>query len=103
MCLLDRLPELAEKAEGQGAVRRLFDIVDLRMDLSFEEVKKTKRTVNQLTGGIITIGSVPAPIEPYNVPTARRAVANASKTASEASPTDEREESLRNVSRGDRI
>ncbi len=83
MSLLDRLPELAANTERPGAIKRLFD---LRMYLSFEEVKKSKRTVNQLTGGIITIGSVAAPIEPYNGPTARGAVEKASETRSEASP-----------------
>jgi hypothetical protein len=37
MSLLDRLPDLAANTERPGAVKRLFDLVDLRMYLSFEE------------------------------------------------------------------
>ncbi|WP_156514420.1 recombinase family protein [Planctomyces sp. SH-PL14] len=103
MDLLNNLPDLIEQAENQGAVKRLFDLVDLRMYLSFEQVKKTKRTLNQLAGGIITIGSAPAPIQPYSGPTTRGSIEKASEMVSEAVPSVDEEESLRNVSRGDRI
>lgn len=67
-----------------------------------QQVKKTKRTLNQLAGGIITIGSVPAPIQPYSGPTTRGTIEKASEMVSEAVPSVDEEESLRNVSRGDR-
>lgn len=66
-----------------------------------QQVKKTKRTLNQLAGGIITIGSVPAPIQPYSGPTTRGTIEKASEMVSEAVPSVDEEESLRNVSRGD--
>ena len=101
--MLDRLPDLVDDAERRGAVVELFRIVDLKMFLSFGQVKKMKRTVNQLTGGVVTIGAAPAPIQPYTGPTARQSLQNASETVSETPPSGEGEESLRNVSRGDRI
>ncbi len=67
----------------------LFRIVDLKMFLSFAQVKKTKRTVNQLAGGVVTIGAAPAPIQPYSGPTARQPRKSASEMVSEAPPSGE--------------
>lgn len=103
LAILDRLPELVDDAERQGMVVELFRIVDLKMFLSFAQVKKTKRTVNQLAGGVVTIGAAPAPIQPYSGPTARQPRKSASEMVSEAPPSGEGEQSLRNESRGDRI
>jgi len=103
MQLLDELPEIAAEAGRLGTCAKLFQAVNLRMFLSFEEVQKKKRKVNQLVGGIVTLGSAPPPIEPYAGPTSRPSLQSASEMVSEASTSEEGEQSLRNVSRGDRI
>lgn len=100
---IDQLPSFADEAPMRGAVRNLFDAVDLRMYLQFDPVKKTKRVVNQLVGGVVTLGSATAPISPYPGPTSRRAMKKASEAFSEALPSGEGDQSSRNVSRGDRI
>lgn len=91
-----------DQAKNQGTIKRLFDLVDLRMSLSFDEVQKTKPTLNQPAGEIITIGSVPAPIQANSGPTTRGTNEKASEMVSEAVPSVDEEESLQNVSRGDR-
>ena len=103
LATLDRLPELIEASGGEGKAAELFRILNLKMFLSFDKVKKTKRVVNQLAGGVVTLGSAAPPIQAYTGPTGRRDVKNASEMVSEASSSDERDESLRNVSRGDMI
>jgi hypothetical protein len=72
-------------------------IVDLRMYLSFEQVKKAKRTTNQLSGGIITMGNVTPPIKIYYGQTDRPTLKNSSETGSEEISPNEEDDSLRTV------
>ena len=84
------------------------------MFLRFQRVGKTKRVVNQPSGGVLTIGAAPAAIEKYPGPTGRRALQarreNNEKCPSgepngqmSSSDSGETAESLGNVNRDDRI
>lgn len=102
LLVLDHLPDLIARADEQRKVSELFQIMDLKMFLSFTQVKKTKRTVNKLAGGVVTLGAANSPIQPYSGPTSRQAVEKALETVSEAPSSGEGDQSLGNVSRGDR-
>lgn len=114
LALLDRLPELADDDTNFGAVGRLFQEIDLRAFLRFREVRKTKRTVNQLAGGILTIGAAPPPVQIYGGPTGAAVVKadtenNAQTLVTEESGPESQPnpvrgtKSLRNANRDDRI
>jgi len=103
MELLDRLPDLVACADEDGKAKELFQIMDLKMFLSFEKIQKTKRVVNKLAGGIVTLGAASPPIQPYSGPMSRRHVQKALEAVSEAPSSGEGDQSLGNVSRGDMI
>src|SRR5262249_29526542 len=52
----------------------LFRQVNVRLFLRFEEVRLKKRKVNRVAGGVVTFGSAPPPIRPYEGPTGRRMI-----------------------------
>ena len=68
---IKNLPKLAEAADNLPAIGELFRRINLQMFLRFQQVRKTKRVVNQLSGGIITIGAAVSPIQKYTCPTDR--------------------------------
>jgi hypothetical protein len=74
MAVLDRLPDLAADDSDLPALGELFAALDVRMFCRFAEVQWGRRTVNRLTGGVLTLGSAPPPIRPYDGPTARKEV-----------------------------
>jgi hypothetical protein len=82
-----------------------------RLFLRFEQVKQTKRVTNKLASGILTLGSAPPPIQPYQGPTGRGALAAFAAPANNeiqdapaggASTSGRKVELLGNVNRGDR-
>ena len=101
--VLAQLPELVKDPTAQGGISALLQSLDVRIFLKFTEEKKKKRTVNALSGGVVTMGAAPPPISPYSGPTSRRAVKKPSEMSSEGPHSAEENESLGNVSRGDRI
>ena len=108
------LPTLADAPENLPAIGELFRRIDLQMFLRFRSIKKTKRVVNQLSGGVLTFGAAPAPIQKYGGPTGRRAIQGRlahnekcpmGEPSGQMSSLDSGEmaESLGNVNRDDRI
>lgn len=110
------LPQLAQNPKNLAAIGQLFRTVNVQLYVRFESVKLTKRYVNKLSGGILTIGDVPPPITKYSGPTDRTTVRNSlspkdhataenqSSAACEFLPvSDQEDKSLGNGNRGDRI
>jgi len=106
--------ELAAQADQLGSAREVFRLVNARLFLGFRPVKVKKRVLNKVTGGVVTFGEAPPPIEIYQGPTARRkikgpAASDAAGPGGRCSPTPpERSidsgregKSLGNVNRGD--
>lgn len=78
--LLARITELAENASSFAEARQLFELTNVHLFVKFERVPTPKPRkdgqdfINQLSGGILTIGDAPAPVPVYDGPTSRRDV-----------------------------
>lgn len=117
--MLDRLPELAQSPDNMAAIGELFKATNAFLFLSFEPGKWGKRTVQRVSGGVLTLGDVPPPIEPYQGPTGRKEVKGSGapaalgprrsrrgkkKTPAPAKSRKRRKaDSIGNVGRGERI
>ena len=109
----DRLSELASDSTQLGAIGELFNELNARLFLRFEEVQLKRRKVNKVVGGVVTFGASEPPIKLYEGPTGRRALGSKAKTPDDSSgvpqlalpstSSDREGNSLGNVSRGDRI
>ena len=113
MAALDDIETAADRSADPAAVKGLFDRVNARLFLRFAPTAWGKRTVNKVSGGVVTFGSAPPPVALYEGPTGRRAVKSRPKeqgsgvgqsgSAEPDSESPSREDSLGNVSRADRI
>ena len=65
MGLFEQIETLAADDEARGALRSLFERLNLNLWLSFDEGRKGSRAVRVLTGGTITTGAAPLPRQPY--------------------------------------
>ncbi len=108
--LMKRLGVVADSNGDHSAARELVDLVDARLFLRFSPKPWGKRTVYQATGGVITFGASAPPIKVYEGRTGRVALQSnlkqeiaPSHRESTGSKADEKEISLGNASRGDRI
>lgn len=109
----DRLSELASDSTQLGPIGELFNELDARLFLRFEEVQLKKRKMNKIVGGVVTFGASEPPIKLYEGPTGRRALGSKAKAPDETpgapqflsvpTSSDREGNSLGNVSRGDRI
>lgn len=110
------LPQLAQNPKNLAAIGQLFRTVNVQLYVRFESVKLTKRYVNKLSGGILTIGDVPPPITKYSGPTDRTTVRDSLSPKDHATAENQssaecvflpvsgqEDRSLGNVNRGDRI
>jgi hypothetical protein len=107
--VLDRLTELADAPDLQ-AVGQLFDRLNARLFVRFEQVQTKKRKVNKVAGGVVTFGAAPPPVTLYSGPTGRRALSAKSPLSDDGENGIPRTnvpvrkgKSLGNVSRGERI
>jgi len=113
--IIARLSELAGDASNLAALSQLFKQVNVQVYLLFLPVKKRRRTENKMTGGVLTWGNAPSPIQKYQGPTGRGQLRLATSQRTDSpdaingsGKTDVvdsggRDRSLGNVSRGDRI
>ncbi|MCI0334113.1 MAG: recombinase family protein [Planctomycetes bacterium] len=113
--IIARLKELAADASNLPALSQLFKQVNVQVYLRFLPVKKRRRTENKMTGGVLTWGNAPSPIQKYQGPTGRGQLrlATAQRTyrpdaingsgKTDVVDSGGRDRSLGNVSRGDRI
>ena len=113
----DRLTELASNAENFALAKDAFELADAKLLVRFQPVLKKRRTLNQNTGGVVTLGTAPPSVALYAGPTSRdkikrrNAAANAttedggrrSPTNTEPKGSGREGPSLGNVNRGDRI
>jgi hypothetical protein len=74
LAILDRLGSLAAAPENLAAVGALFTRLNARMFFRFAPANWGKRTVNRVSGGVVTFGMTSAPIALYDGPTGRRAL-----------------------------
>lgn len=112
--VLDRLGEQASVRADLSSIGQLFHQLPARLFLRFVEVRKKKRTVNQIAGGVVTFGETPPPVVLYEGPTGRRHVQGpatpvevAGPNSPESSPSEAaslggEDNSLGNVHRGER-
>ena len=112
--IIPRLSELGADAGNFAALSHLFDLLKVQLFLRFHAVQKKRRVENKLLGGLLALGNAASPIEKYAGPTSRRRLRHggAQQTNSAAAggfgyadvvDSGGRDESLGNVSRGDRI
>jgi hypothetical protein len=111
--VLERLGEQASNCQDLGSIGQLFHQLPARLFLKFMEVRKKKRTVNEVAGGVVTFGATPAPVVLYEGPTGRRHVQGpatpvgaAGPNSSDLSPSPDanpgnEDNSLGNVHRGE--
>ncbi len=113
LALLRRLPALADDAQDFAKVQQLCVLLQVRLYFRFAAVKKKKRTETKVIGGVLTFGEGQSPIEHYSGPTARGNIGSLTATIQNVeTPTSEgvgsvvdseqQEDLLGNVSRGDR-
>lgn len=106
MRIVERLQELALKADDTAALEQLFNSLNLRLFFKFSKEQWKKRIVNKVAGGMITFGNAEPPIPLYAGRTDTRSVRAALEAGENlgiSSLSDEEVDSSRNVSRGDRI
>jgi hypothetical protein len=116
--VLDRLAELATGGGDYALAREAFELANAKFFLKFEPVRKMRRTVNMVAGGVVTLGAASLPLELYRGPTSRKAIKRSNSGASSGvkkkggrrSPANSDPQSpggagssLGNVNRGDRI
>ena len=116
MAIVHRLTELARDGENLGTARQIFEMLNAQLFLAFQAVPVKRRTLNKISGGVVTFGTAPPPIPIYEGPTSRKKIKG--PTALNASGPGERPlpppperrivsgregNSLGNVSRGERI
>jgi hypothetical protein len=105
---LDRLTDLANLSDLQAA-GQLFERLNARLFLRFEEVPLAKRKVNKVAGGVVTFGAAP-PVRLCSCPTGRRALNTKPPSTQESDDgilrprvSVRKGKSLGNVNRGERI
>ncbi len=111
----DQLRNLAQEPEDFSKIAELFRTINLQMFVRFHAVQKAKRIEHKQSGGVLTWGDTPSPIEKYSGPTSRRALQASvsvewkspegnSPSGLDSDPDSSRKaESLGNGSRDDRI
>lgn len=72
--IIERLPELPAAGNDLASVRKLFDLIDAKLFLTFRPKRLKKRIVNKVARGVVTFGNVAPPIEIYEGLTARKKV-----------------------------
>ena len=110
--VLDDLGAVLSDPKCMSHADDLVQHFNARLFLRFQQVKQTKRVTNRLASGILTLGSAPPPIQPYQGPTARTALLDTAAPADDriqdaptggASTSGGKVELLGNVNRGDWI
>ena len=112
--IIPRLSELASDPSNLAALGQLFGLLNVQLFLRFHAVQKKSRIENKLAGGLLTWGNAASPIVKYAGPTSRRQLGHGATQQTKptavggSGDTDVvdsggRDESLGNVSRGDRI
>lgn len=74
MEIVHQMTQLARNCEDMGAARQVFGLLNARLFLGFHAAKVQNRILNKITGGVVTFGDAPPPIEIYEGPTARKKI-----------------------------
>jgi hypothetical protein len=110
-----RLSELVSNGKDFALATEAFALANAKLFVKFKPIPKKRRTLNQIVGGVVTLGTAPPPIGLYEGPTSRDKIEKTgpkaaqgpcerrSPTPSEVQDSGGEETSLGNVSRGDRI
>ena len=113
--LLQKLESLVRVESNLADVGEAFRQMNVRIFFRFQKVREGKRELNKVTGGVVTFGSAPPPIEIYSGPTARPKIKgpepvessgpgdSSESPASSSNDSGKEGNSLGNVSRGDWI
>ena len=112
--LVQQLTELARDKDNLKTACEVIRLANVHLFLGFQPVKLKKRMVNRITGGVVTFGAAPAPINMYHGATSRKMVKNSAlprpSVGGHGSPgkvgdvsTGREGNSLGNASRGDWI
>jgi hypothetical protein len=108
---LRRLPSLADAPTNLAAIGELFRRVNLQLFVRFRAEKKTRRILQRLAGGVVTMGSAPAPNQKYSGATSRLALKKDKAQDKQGpqscgqtdDPPEDADESSRNENRDDKI
>lgn len=104
---LDKLADLAKDRTNLPALTELFRQLNVQLFVRFQPIKLKKRVESRVAGGVLTLGSANPPVEKYSGATATKTLkATRQSTTTSVAADDFRHgsaESLRNVSRGDKI
>ena len=114
---LDHLEDLATQPESLVVVHEIVDLINININmfLRFEDRKWGTRAVRAVAGGVLTTGSAPFPIQPYQGRTAWKEVKEGvadlqgttgeggSRTSPPSKVSGRKADSLRNSGRGGRI
>jgi hypothetical protein len=116
MRLVHHLTDLVTDPGRLDLAAQAVQLTNARLFLRFRPVKRKRRTLNKIAGGLVTWGAASPPIEIYRGPTGRRTLnyngpkpvvaAEAGKPSLPAPPercigSGKEDKSLRNVNRGD--
>ncbi|HWB54525.1 MAG TPA: hypothetical protein VG722_10040 [Tepidisphaeraceae bacterium] len=89
MSFAHRLANISLKATADfGAAAELFEQINARLFLQFGPHQRGNRILTKITGGVVTIGNVPPPIEIYSGVTNRKALVGKAPIMAAADPTD---------------
>lgn len=111
--LLEKVSEMAVKSDDYSTARTLFDTLGVRLFFSFGKAENPAERKIPVLGGIVTFGDAPPPVTLYRGPTGRRGKSGTKQEDHPRPPmvgkasfsVDQmgKEDTLANVSRGDRI
>ncbi len=111
--LADGLKSLASGSTSLGMARKVIDQTDAKLYLRFRTERPKKRAYHVIDGGVLTLGTAPAPIEVYQGHTDRKHVKHGKKRQNrrkdgahgpcECDDSGPEDKSLGKVSRGDWI
>ncbi len=65
LALFDSIEQVAQNPEARAEIRQLIQRLNLNLWLNFSAGKKGTRDVRVLTGGLLTTGNDPYPVQPY--------------------------------------
>lgn len=63
--MFDRLEDVFKDADDLTAVGKAFDMVNLRIFFKFEKRQVKKRVLDKVSGGVVTFGDEPTPVQLY--------------------------------------
>lgn len=84
--LVDRLTEASADVQNLALAKEAIDLANGKLFLQFRPLLLKKRTVNKITGGVVTLGAARPPMALYEGPTSRDRIKQLNPEAANAVP-----------------